>query len=96
MSQQQIYNIENLITLLNQYKKQISNNDNSTQESYLKTLIENDIYNLTDKIYFFYSNQQTNIVDPEIISEINDYKTNMQNIKELYPIIINYLLYKNS
>ena len=96
MSQQQIYNIENLITLLNKYKKQISNNDNSTQESYLKTLIENDIYNLTDKIYFFYSNQQTNIVDPEIISEINDYKTNMQNIKELYPIIINYLLYKNS
>ena len=46
-------------------------------------------FDLTDLVYF--NKEQL----AKSIKEVDEYQNNIQNMKELYPIIINYLIQKN-
>ena len=94
MSTLHINEIDELITLLYQYKNELQSKDNVNDEN-LMTLLSNDIDSIKDKIYLFFSNKKTKITDPKLIEEINEYHSNISFIEELYPIILNYLIYKD-
>lgn len=88
-------NVDNLISLLLKYKEEIKNDDHKSDSEYFQVAIDNSIEDLKDKLRMFYNSIQDNLEDPELIKEVDEYQNNIQNMKELYPIIINYLIQKN-
>ena len=95
MNQNHVSEIDEIILLLHKYKDELLKHDTIPDKN-LITLIDNDFYNIKDKIYLFFSNRKkTEIDDPKLIDEVDEYISTTNHIKELYPIILNYLMYKN-
>ena len=90
-----VKNVDNLISLLLKYKEEIKNGVHKSNSEYFQVAIDNSIEDLKDKLRMFYNSIQDSLEDPELIKEVDEYQNNIQNMKELYPIILNYLRHKN-
>ena len=95
MNKNYIDEIDELLVLLQKYKNDLQENNNMINQK-LITLIDNDLYNVKDKILLFFGSKKMKILDPKLIEEIDEYENTMNNIKDIYPIILNYLVFNNS
>lgn len=87
--------IDDLINFLIKYKKELDNkklkiikNDNYDK---IFLSINNDIYNLKDKLLYLISENYQNIENSEINKEVSEYIEVNKKLKLIYPFIITLL-----
>ena len=82
--------IDELIIFLKKYKSEISNKEifDKVHFDYVYLSINNDLYNVKEKLLYILSSKNEFVLDNNIKKEVTDYLTTQNNIKKLYPFIL--------
>tara|TARA_Y100000992_G_C21229033_1_gene474489 strand:- start:423 stop:716 length:294 start_codon:yes stop_codon:yes gene_type:complete len=82
--------IDELIIFLKKYKSEINNKEifDKVHFDYVYLSINNDLYNVKEKLLYILSSKNEFVLDNNIKKEVTDYLTTQNNIKKLYPFIL--------